>query len=65
MFPYTPSVTHKRTKVMQSYRRSLVDTPEIDIFVINLFEKGYRNSLDWSGWTGTLEWTTGLDHGLH
>ena len=23
---------------------------------------GYMNSVDWSGWTGLLEWTTGLEH---
>ena len=25
-------------------------------------KRGYTNSVDWSGWTGLLEWTTGLEH---
>ena len=46
MFPYTPSVTRKRTKVTQRCRRTSVDAPEIAVFVINLLEKVRNRCLE-------------------
>ena len=30
--------------------------------VYKIHQYGYLNSLDWSEWTGVLEWTTGLEY---
>ena len=37
-------------------------TNEINVLDIDINCTGYMNSVDWSGWAGLLQWTTGLEH---